>query len=146
NKNVILKQGDPVVFTKNFWDEGVQNGSMGLLKEVTRESSAFGNVSLLDGSTVAISDVLFRYLSAAYCITLHKGQGSQYKRVIAVVDTSRVIDRSWVYTALTRAQVKVDIISTKEVFQKAVETQPAFEKRRTFLWYLLNNPDFTTCK
>ncbi len=138
----ILREGDPVVFNKNFWDEGVQNGSMGFLEEVCRTDNAYGSVVLLDGSTVTITDALLNYLAASYCITVHKAQGSQFDRIIVVVDTSRVIDRSWIYTALTRAKIKVDIISTDEVFKKAVKAPPSFKKRRTFLWHLLKNPDF----
>ncbi|MFA0628838.1 AAA family ATPase [Vibrio sp. 10N.222.49.A3] len=141
---VILRKDDPVVFTKNFWDEGVQNGTMGLLEDVARRSDIYGDVMLSDGSTVAITEALLQNLSLSYCITLHKAQGSQFERVVVIVDKSRVIDRSWVYTALTRAEVKVDIISTKEMFNKAVIAPPAFQKRRTFLWHLLNNPEFST--
>ncbi|ROR69463.1 DNA helicase/exodeoxyribonuclease V alpha subunit [Vibrio crassostreae] len=140
----ILREGDPVVFNKNFWEEGVQNGSMGFLEEVCRADDTYGSVVLLDGSTVTITDVLLKYLAASYCITVHKAQGSQFDRIIVVVDTSRVIDRSWIYTALTRAKIKVDIISTDEVFKEAVKAPPFFKKRRTFLWHLLKNPDFKT--
>ncbi|HCE4912008.1 ATP-dependent RecD-like DNA helicase [Vibrio diabolicus] len=144
NYKIILRKGDPVVFNNNFWDEGVQNGTMGLLEVVSRGKGSFGCVTLSDGSTVAITDSLLQSLSASYCITVHKAQGSQFDRVIVVVDTSRVVDRSWIYTALTRAKIKVDIISTEEIFKETVKAPPLFQKRRTFLWHLLNNPDFKT--
>ncbi|MBT0043339.1 AAA family ATPase [Vibrio alginolyticus] len=144
NYKIILRKGDPVVFNKNYWDEGVQNGTMGLLEVVSRRKGSFGEVTLSDGSTVAITGSLLQSLSASYCITVHKAQGSQFDRVIVVVDTSRVVDRSWIYTALTRAKIKVDIISTEEIFKETVKAPPLFQKRRTFLWHLLNNPDFKT--
>ncbi|EGR5927760.1 AAA family ATPase [Vibrio parahaemolyticus] len=144
NYKIILRKGDPVVFNKNFWDEGVQNGTMGVLEEVSRGKGSFGGVTLSDGSTVIITDNLLQSLSASYCITVHKAQGSQFDRVIVVVDTSRVIDRSWVYTALTRAKTKVDIISTEDIFQKVIKAPPSFQIRRTSLWMLLKNPDFQT--
>ncbi|MGI9849318.1 AAA family ATPase [Vibrio vulnificus] len=141
---ITLRKGDPVVFNKNFWDEGVQNGTMGVLDSVSRVNDIFGEVTLLDGSKVAITEPLLQSLSASYCITVHKAQGSQFDRVVVVVDTSRIVDRSWIYTALTRAKNKVDIISTEEIFTEAIKAHPTFQKRRTFLWYLLNNPDFKT--
>ena len=39
------------------------------------------------------------------CITCHKAQGSQFPRIIVTVRSSRLLDRTLLYTAITRAPV-----------------------------------------
>ena len=39
----------------------------------------------------------------AYAITVHKSQGSQFERVVVPVFRSRLLDRTLLYTAITRA-------------------------------------------
>ncbi|AVH27801.1 TPA: ATP-binding domain-containing protein [Vibrio diabolicus] len=47
-------------------------------------------------------------IKLAYAISLHKGQGSQFKRVIITLTNSKMLDKAWVYTALTRAEVTIE--------------------------------------
>jgi len=42
-------------------------------------------------------------------VTIHKSQGSQWRRVIVCLTSSARVDRSMIYTAITRAQAKVVI-------------------------------------
>ncbi len=140
----IMRKYDPVIFTRNIWDKDVQNGTMGQLVDTERTKDSYGVVITSWDKQVEIDDELLEEMSPAYGITLHRAQGSQFERIILVVDSSRMIDRSWIYTALTRAKVHVDIIGYEDAFVKAIKAPPHFTKRRTFLWQLLNNPDFKT--
>jgi hypothetical protein len=53
----------------------------------------------------------------AYCITVHKAQGSEYDRVCVVATSveamTRSLDRRWLYTAVSRAKRQCTILSTK---------------------------------
>lgn len=64
-------------------------------------------LSTVDGkeTELEIQDGLLTEL--AYAITVHKAQGSQWQRVIVTVFSNRLMDRSLIYTALTRAQEQV---------------------------------------
>lgn len=77
----------------------------------------------------------------AYAITVHKSQGSQFKRVIVPVRKSRVLDRTFVYTAVTRAQVQVILVGDEEAVKKAVELPPKAFGRRVALRSMLRTSD-----
>jgi len=44
-------------------------------------------------------------------MTVHKSQGSQASEVIALMPQGETMDRRMLYTALTRARTRVDLIS-----------------------------------
>ncbi|MBO1256659.1 ATP-binding domain-containing protein [Alteromonas sp. 5E99-2] len=69
--------------------------------------------------------------------SLHKAQGSQFKRVIVSVNSSRMIVRNWLYTAITRAEQEIHLVGTKSFLEAAIERQGATDKRNTALAYLL---------
>lgn len=49
-------------------------------------------------------------------MTVHKAQGSQWRRIIVPVTKSRLLDRTLLYTAITRAQVLLvgDVTAARE--------------------------------
>lgn len=133
-----LRLNDQILFTQNNPGAGVQNGSLGKLVSVTQEGDVLGIVELDTGDSVEIEGGLLDALELGYAMTLHKAQGSQFRRVIVLLKAGRVMDRSWVYTALTRAEVEVHIIGSPSVFRKVVEAPPKAFKRKTLLPPLLN--------
>lgn len=75
-----------------------------------------------------------------YAITVHRAQGSQFKVVIIVLPgghrESMVVDRSWLYTAITRAEDLCIIVSNSATISKAVR-KVDISKRKTRLVELL---------
>ncbi|HCP98943.1 MAG TPA: hypothetical protein DIT74_14715, partial [Pseudoalteromonas sp.] len=82
---------------------------------------------------------LFEYIDLAYCLTLHKLQGSQAPNVIVLLERGRLLDRSWLYTAVTRAEDKVHIIGTEAAFRYGVNKKGAVDTRKTALAEMLKN-------
>lgn len=131
---------DPVLFTQNNYDAGVQNGTLGKLISVEQTEEHFGVVEIEgDGNLVPLTRTLLDSLQAGYCITLHKAQGSQFKRVIVPLGKTRMLDRAWLYTAITRSEEELFIVGTKERFEQAVRSLSAHHKRQTHLAFLLKN-------
>jgi hypothetical protein len=64
-------------------------------------------------------------LSFAYALTVHKAQGSEWKRVILLLHNShdKMISRELLYTAVTRARESLYIICEPNHFEKGVLTQ-----------------------
>lgn len=60
-----------------------------------------------------------RDVSLAYCITVHKSQGSEYNNVVVpcyeVEKMMKCLDRRWLYTATTRAKQHVTVLATSEI-------------------------------
>uniref|UniRef100_UPI000AF459A5 ATP-dependent DNA helicase n=2 Tax=Vibrio TaxID=662 RepID=UPI000AF459A5 len=131
-----IRVNDPIIFTENEWDNDIQNGTMGRLVS-TGEESQFGMVELDDGRTVELTESLINIVQPAYAVSLHKAQGSQFPRVIVALTGSRMIDRSWIYTALTRAETYIEIVGTPQQFEDAIRRTSAAEQRKTTLHRLL---------
>jgi exodeoxyribonuclease V alpha subunit len=70
-------------------------------------------------------------LQLAYALTIHKSQGSEFPCVILPMSTQHfvLLERSLLYTAITRAKRLVVIVGTKEALSLAVKKQ---ETRRRF--------------
>ncbi|MFL1484789.1 AAA family ATPase [Marinobacter sp. LN3S78] len=133
-----LRLNDQVLFTQNHPTEGVQNGSLGKLVSVEQDEDVVGVVQLDTGETVEIQGALLDALELGYAMTLHKAQGSQFPRVIVLLKDGRVLDRSWLYTALTRAENEVHLIGSADVFRKVTEAPPKAFKRKTLLTNLID--------
>ena len=69
-------------------------------------------------------------IELAYAISVHKAQVSQWRKVIIPIFKSRVVDRSLIYTALTRAQDQVLFVGDANALNVAVAALPSAEKRR----------------
>jgi ATP-dependent exoDNAse (exonuclease V) alpha subunit len=76
-------------------------------------------------------------LALAYCLTVHKAQDSQFRRILMPVFRSRILDRSLLYTALTRATQQVVLVGDRRAFAVAVAAAPVSERRETALGTML---------
>jgi exodeoxyribonuclease V alpha subunit len=70
----------------------------------------------------------------AYCLTVHKAQGSQYKYVAIPMSNSQfmMLNNKWFYTAITRAEKKVILIGQDYAFKRAC-TNMEDMKRFTYM-------------
>ena len=121
--------GEPVIWGRNDYDLGLMNGSLGRVL-------GFGDDGLrvrFDEAEVFISGPDLENLDHAYAITCHKAQGSQYPRVIVPVYSSRILDRSLLYTAITRAQSQVVLVGDRAALERAIEAAPIHLRRDTAL-------------
>lgn len=134
-----FRQFDPVIFTKNHIKLGIQNGLLGGLSSIQWDDAGYGGVKTLEAEElIPLSPQLITELQLAYSITLHKAQGSQFPVVIVALDNSSLIDRSWLYTAITRAEVEVHIVGTKAKFIQAVTGGNKGHRRQTYLQELIH--------
>jgi exodeoxyribonuclease V alpha subunit len=142
---VGLHLGDPVLCTRNLWDRGLQNGSLGVVVQVddeprmlTNEDGEATSVALAwvdwdDGVRRPIVQDMLDDLELGYAITVHKAQGSQWPRVIVPLTGHRLLDRTLVYTAVTRAQRQVLLVGDEVAAKAAVEGLPRAQSRQVSL-------------
>ena len=140
-----LRLGDRVLCTRNLWDRGLQNGSLGTICEIEDQPHSFlrDDREFLctviawadwdDGKRRPISEDILDDLQLSYAITIHKAQGSQWPRVIVVLAENRTLDRTVVYTAITRAQKQVILFGNNASMREAVERLPRAQLRRVAL-------------
>jgi len=142
--------GDPVLCTRNLWDRGLQNGSLGVVVQVDDEPQmltdgdgeesglALAWVDWDDGVRRPIVEEMLDDLELGYAITVHKAQGSQWPRVIVPLTGHRLLDRTLVYTAVTRAQRQVLLVGDAAAAKKAVEGLPRAHARQVSLDLILS--------
>jgi exodeoxyribonuclease V alpha subunit len=136
-------EGDLLICMRNHWDMGIQNGSIGRLVEVNdapdpdsigaEDNHALGQIEWDDGQTRVLHEDLLDSLELGYAMTVHKSQGSQWARVVVCLPASRMIDRSLVYTALTRAQREIVLVGNHWTICDAVRQRKVADRRMVAL-------------
>ena len=144
-----FRLGDPVLCTRNLWDRGLQNGSLGIIVKLEGEPRLLTNddgeetgcalawVDWDDGVRRPVVEEILDDLELAYAITVHKAQGSQWPRVIVPLTGHRLLDRTLVYTATTRAQQQVLLVGDENAARAAVEGLPRAQSRQVSLDLIL---------
>ncbi|WNO03171.1 ATP-dependent DNA helicase [Rhodoferax mekongensis] len=136
-----FRLGDRVICTTNLWDLDLQNGSIGHIVELSppeeSEQDTYGWIRWDDGELRPISEAVLDALELASAITVHKSQGSEVPIAIVPIYRSRNLDRTILYTAITRARMKVILVGDLSAARKAVEAEAHASKRNVTLGELL---------
>lgn len=137
--------GDLLLCTRNMWDCGLQNGSLGKLVQIEEtprllksdEGVAMGYALAWalwdDGERRPILETMLDDLELGYAITVHKAQGSQWPRIIVPISGNRLLDRTLIYTAVTRAQRQVILVGDEDAARIAVQSLPRAKQRKVAL-------------
>ncbi len=139
-----FRVGSPVICLINDWEKNLQNGSLGVIVSVeppNRDAAPGRRLGVIrwdDGQERDLTPDLMPHLELAYAITIHKAQGSQFPRIIVPVRHSRLLDRTLLYTAITRAQRQVILVGDVAAAKAAVEAPPHASLRLVALGSLLN--------
>jgi exodeoxyribonuclease V alpha subunit len=90
--------------------------------------------------TIGINE-LYENFKLNYCTTIHSAQGSQYDNVVFFVQpgTSYIIDKTSVYTAISRAKNKCIIITAKDDFIKCQENNKNIDNKVSLFMRESNN-------
>jgi|GEM_PF-3637643 len=107
---------------------------MGRVVAVGDASEALGEVGWDDGVVRKITVDLLDDLALGYALTVHKGQGSQWRRVIVCLPAkSKMADRSMVYTAITRTTQQVFVLGNRRHVEEVVKQEKAADRRKVGL-------------
>ena len=123
-------EGDPIIHLVNDYRKGLWNGSLGRIENILSSNGKRALMCSLEGARHEIPEEDFQRIDLAYAITVHKAQGSQFTRVIVPVVRSRLLDRTLIYTALTRGIEQVVFIGDRGAFDAAVVAPPRSHQRQ----------------
>ncbi len=116
----IYRENDKILQLKNQNDDNVFNGDIGTLVEIDKESSLVNSKMYVgyDDNVVEYTQKDFINITLAYCISIHKSQGSEYPLIILPISYaySRMLAKNLIYTAITRAKQKLVIIGDYNAF------------------------------
>lgn len=117
-----FRVGDKVIQTKNDYKLNIFNGEIGWVVDVDDDEMVvnFNDKDITIPSHIESYDprtgrAIFRYdprknIDLAYAITTHKAQGSEFDKVVLLLQRSYVLNRANFYTAVTRAKEKCTVI------------------------------------
>ena len=121
--------GDKVLHLVNSPENNVFNGDIGTITGIDLASDKHSKVKS-DQLTIAFEQTEVTYarndwirLTLAYCMSIHKAQGSEFKLVILpmVSQYSRMLQRNLLYTAVTRAAQMLILVGEPQAFTACVE-------------------------
>lgn len=144
--------GDRFVCDVNHWDVDLMNGSLGrIVRMLTSQEIEQGLEQRsdkaapasrpmvmvdVDGEVRPLDDRHLLDCSWGYALTCHRAQGSDFSRVVVVLDDR--VDRSWLYTAVTRGRRQVVLVGTPDQVERICATAPRVDARRVGLVALLD--------
>lgn len=122
--------GDRIIFHQNNYEKDYYNGDIGIVTDVLKN----GIVVQVNDDSKTITGNLFRDISHAFAITIHKSQGSEFKHVIIVLTDryQNMLTKNLLFTAITRAKAKVSIKYVNSALYDSVHTI-TIDKRNTGL-------------
>ena len=148
----VFRTGDRVIHTKNDYEAmhynkrnnkiiemdtvGVFNGEIGKIVHINTEDKEL--LVKYDNFHILYKNNDIKNLQLAYCLTVHKLQGSQADYVISGLDTSHsyILDRSLGYTLVTRGTKKVVLVAQPKAIMHMVSNSKSND-RNTYLGELL---------
>ena len=121
----VFRVGDRVMQIRNNYDRDVFNGDVGEVLRVAGGSGEAGESQAVvgfDEREVSYAADDLDELTLAYAATVHKSQGSEYPAVIVPVHTQHyvMLQRSLLYTAVTRGKQLVVLIGSRKALRIAV--------------------------
>ena len=118
-----IKVGDPVIVTQNSYEHDLYNGNTGVMEDLREEEGQLYGVFSFGGREYLFtrSDLWTLGIQLAYAMTIHKSQGSEYDTtIICSVAQTNFIERSMIYTALTRSRKLCLIVGDQNIARMAV--------------------------
>ena len=132
----LFRLGDKVIQTKNDYriewtretpsgceeGAGIFNGDVGFITAVDPQNTSLTVLFDEDKEVVYESGDL-ESLEPAYCLSVHKSQGSEFPVVIMPVigGPPMLLTRNLLYTAMTRARELVVLVGSEDVIRRMVE-------------------------
>lgn len=126
---IRFRLGDKVMQIKNY--EQVSNGDVGYIIGITgSDSEATVVIDFSDGRIMEYESEQLKMLDLGYASTVHKSQGAQYKSVILNLQCAHAIMliRAIVYTAITRARLRLIIVGERKALCRAIRNTKADQR------------------
>ena len=131
----IFREGDKVLQLKNQPDDGIYNGDIGKIVEIVLENEDFEKKKRIvvdfDGILVEYTNDNFSLITHAYCISVHKSQGSEYPIVIMPIlkDYTYMLQRRLIYTGVSRAKKSLVLLGDKKVLEMGINQEERYPRK-----------------
>ncbi|NLM04711.1 MAG: ATP-dependent RecD-like DNA helicase [Clostridiales bacterium] len=143
-RDKIFRVGDKVMQIKNNYNlkwesqdpnsieqtgEGVFNGDMGYIQDINKSEQELA-VLFDDDRLVVYNFSQLEELELAYCITIHKSQGSEFPVVVMPMTWGppMLLTRNLLYTSITRAKELVVLVGTQNYLKQMVDNDEIVQR------------------
>lgn len=153
----LFRLGDKVIQTRNDYrlpwrretdsgteeGAGVFNGDVGFIVDLDPEDHVL-TVRFDEDREVTYESGDLDDLEQAYCLSVHKSQGSEFPVIIMPVTPGppMLLTRNLLYTALTRARSLVVLVGTEQVIRRMVENDHVVRRYTTLAARLIETREF----
>jgi exodeoxyribonuclease V alpha subunit len=133
-----IRVGDRLIILQNDYQLNIYNGDMCKLVGVDRDTLSVRIHGINADQIETLVNIPKKnapdLLKLAYCVTVHKSQGSEFDTVIMPIVRSQgiMLQRNLFYTAVTRARSKVWLIGDPQAVQSAVENDRVLQRNTVF--------------
>ena len=111
----------PIMMTRTDRKKGLSNGEIGVLIK-NDPGRGIGRNDIVKFGDKEFPAPLISDFEPAYCISVHKSQGSEFKKVALLVPKgSEVFGREILYTGITRAKDEILVFSEEGVIEQCLE-------------------------
>ncbi|MBS5589165.1 MAG: ATP-dependent RecD-like DNA helicase [[Clostridium] spiroforme] len=141
--------GDKILQLKNRVDDNVFNGDIGILIDICRKDNfEYLQDTLIvdfDGNIVEYTSQNFNTITLAYCMSIHKSQGNEFKIVIMPVlsDYYIMLRRNLLYTAITRAKQSLFIMGDSKAFMHGLHNYQDNRRKTTLKLRFEDKPEIS---
>ncbi|AUF83553.1 exodeoxyribonuclease V subunit alpha [Mesoplasma syrphidae] len=133
---------DKIMFLKNDSQLDLANGDIGIIETINFKGDKFENAFVdFSNSQAVLESSNFNDVSLSYACSVHKTQGSEYKKVILTIENGKTaffLNKKILYTAVTRAKDELFIVGSKSLFLKAAKRLPP-QRKTTLKQVILRN-------
>lgn len=124
----IFRIGDRVLHLVNDPENNVFNGDIGKIVEINiprtkKDKKGEQIIADFDGNEVTFDKKDWINLTLAYCMSIHKSQGSEFPIVVLAMlpQYQRMFARNLLYTGITRAKQKLVLLGNVSSFRQSAE-------------------------
>lgn len=135
----VFREGDKILQLKNRVEDDVFNGDIGTLVEICKKDNVMYKQDTLivdfDGIYVEYTSKTFPTITHAYCMSIHKSQGNEFKIVIMSVlkDFYIMLRRNLLYTGITRAKQSLFVLGQEEAFLRGIKNSHDTRRKTTLI-------------
>ncbi len=116
--------GRPVMVRRNDYRTGLFNGDVGVVWPERQQGRRRARIWFRTpaGPLKAFSPSQLPDHQTAFAMTVHKSQGSEYRRVILILpeQDNPLLSRELLYTGLSRAREKIGLVASEHVLARAI--------------------------
>ena len=137
----IYRENDKVIQLENRREDNVFNGDSGIITEITYRDDKTGTKESITvdflGQEIVYERKDYSELSHAYCTSIHKAQGSEYRIVIMPIVRQyyHMLQKNIIYTGITRAKESLVLCGEPDSFIHAIN-QEGIERQTMLKTYL----------